>query len=169
MILTYVSSGSCGIRNAEREGTECRLCPGIHGKTKISPGKRKTSRDKYQVLLTSRGQDILYNFLICVVAIYKWVWVSLSAGVDAAIKAGANNGHWKIQCVPFDILYLPLYSLQENEMPLYSPYSLLKKDNNNFNLTKGKSWPITQAKFLCKLETLTTIIYLWISQLYNRL
>lgn len=97
MILTYVSSGSSGIRNVEREGTEHRLCPGIHGKKKTSLIKKTPSRDKYQVQVMSRGQDTLYDFLMCVVAIYKRVWVSLSAGDDAEIKAGANttNGHWK--------------------------------------------------------------------------
>lgn len=55
MILTYVSSGSSGIRNVEREGTECRLCSGIHGKKKTSLGKRKLSRDKHEVQVMSIG------------------------------------------------------------------------------------------------------------------
>lgn len=135
MILTYVSSGLSGIRNVEREGTECRLCPGIHGQKKAFLRKRKSSRDKYQLSVMSRGQDTRYDFLICVVAIYKLVWVSLYA----AVQVGANtaSGHWKFSvslltfCISLCILYKKMKCL-------HILYILFYKKTYNFSSDKRK-------------------------------
>lgn len=64
----------------------------------------------------------------------------------------------------FAILYLPLYPLQENEMP---SYSLVQNEMYFFNLTKEKHFPLTQAEFLCELETIKVGKLLQISQLYK--